>query len=57
MAKKAPAVPPGYHTVTPSLFVAGAARALDFYKKHGYSALGPVFEEAGMPHLEMHKKT
>jgi PhnB protein len=33
MAKKAPAVPPGYHTVTPSLFVAEAARALDFYKK------------------------
>jgi predicted GNAT family N-acyltransferase len=29
--------------------------ALDFYKKHGYSPIGPVFEEAGMPHLEMHK--
>ena len=33
MAKKAPAVPKGYHTVTPSLCVAGAAQAIDFYKK------------------------
>ena len=30
--------------------------ALEFYKKHGYEPVGPVFEEAGMPHLEMHKK-
>jgi predicted GNAT family N-acyltransferase len=30
--------------------------ALDFYKKHGYVPVGSVFEEAGMPHLEMHKK-
>ena len=27
------AIPKGYHTVTPSLFVAGAAKAIDFYKK------------------------
>jgi PhnB protein len=33
MAKKAPATPKGYHTVTPSLFVAGAAKAIEFYKK------------------------
>jgi PhnB protein len=33
MPKKAPATPTGYHTVTPSLCVAGAAKALDFYKK------------------------
>ena len=33
MAAKAQAIPKGYHTVTPSLFVAGAARAIDFYKK------------------------
>jgi len=33
MAKKAPAVPKGYHTLTPSLCVAGAAQAIDFYKK------------------------
>jgi PhnB protein len=26
-------IPKGYHTVTPSIFVAGAAKALDFYKK------------------------
>jgi len=31
-------------------------QALEFYKKHGYEPLGPVFQEAGMPHLEMHKK-
>jgi PhnB protein len=28
-----PPVPAGYHTVTPYLCVAGAARALDFYKE------------------------
>ena len=33
MAKKAAATPKGYHTVTPSLFVAGAAEAIEFYKK------------------------
>ena len=33
MAKNAPSTPKGYHTVTPSLFVAGATKALEFYKK------------------------
>jgi uncharacterized glyoxalase superfamily protein PhnB len=33
MATKAQAIPKGHHTVTPSLFVAGAAKAIDFYKK------------------------
>ena len=33
MANKAQAVPKGYHTVTPSLFVTGAAKAIEFYKK------------------------
>ncbi|MDQ3223880.1 MAG: VOC family protein [Gemmatimonadota bacterium] len=33
MATKAQAIPKGYHTVTPSLFVNGAAKAIDFYKK------------------------
>ena len=33
MANKAQAIPKGRHTVTPSLFVAGAAKAIDFYKK------------------------
>ena len=33
MAKTTPGIPKGYHTVTPSLFVAGAAKAIDFYKK------------------------
>jgi len=33
MAKKAQAIPEGYHTVTPSLFVRGAGQAIDFYKK------------------------
>jgi PhnB protein len=33
MPKKAQAIPKGYHTVTPSLVVAGATQAIDFYKK------------------------
>jgi uncharacterized glyoxalase superfamily protein PhnB len=33
MATKAQAIPKGHHSVTPSLFVAGAAKAIDFYKK------------------------
>ena len=33
MAKAAQAVPRGYHTVTPSIVVAGATKAIDFYKK------------------------
>lgn len=33
MPRSTQAVPPEYHTVTPSLVVAGAAKALDFYKK------------------------
>jgi uncharacterized glyoxalase superfamily protein PhnB len=33
MAKKAQAIPKGHHSVTPSLIVAGAAKAIDFYKK------------------------
>ena len=33
MAKKAQGVPKGYHTVTPSLVVADAAKAIEFYKK------------------------
>jgi predicted GNAT family N-acyltransferase len=30
--------------------------AMEFYKRHGYEASGAVFEEAGMPHLEMKKR-
>ncbi len=30
--------------------------AMEFYKRHGYVANGAIFEEAGMPHLEMKKK-
>jgi PhnB protein len=33
MAQATQAIPKGHHTVTPSLFVDGAARAIDFYKK------------------------
>jgi len=32
MAQKAQAIPKGHHTVTPSIFVAGAAKAIEFYK-------------------------
>lgn len=30
--------------------------ALEFYKKHGYTPVGAVFQEAGMEHLEMQKR-
>jgi predicted GNAT family N-acyltransferase len=30
--------------------------AMEFYKKYGYVPHGAVFEEAGMPHLEMKKR-
>jgi predicted GNAT family N-acyltransferase len=30
--------------------------ALEFYKRHEYQPVGAVFEEAGMPHLQMQKK-
>jgi PhnB protein len=33
MPKTAEGRPQGYHSVTPSIFVAGAAKAIDFYKK------------------------
>jgi predicted GNAT family N-acyltransferase len=31
--------------------------ALGFYRHHGYEPVGPVFEEAGIEHVEMRKKT
>lgn len=33
MANQTHAIPQGYHSVTPSLMVAGAARAIEFYAK------------------------
>jgi predicted GNAT family N-acyltransferase len=30
--------------------------AMEFYRRHGYAPHGAVFEEAGMPHLEMKKR-
>jgi predicted GNAT family N-acyltransferase len=30
--------------------------ALEFYKRHGYEAVGDVFKEAGIDHKEMRKK-
>ena len=33
MPAKAQAIPKGYHTVTPSLVVTGAAKTIEFYKK------------------------
>ncbi len=30
--------------------------ALEFYKRHGYEPVGAVFQEAGIDHLEMHKR-
>ncbi len=33
MAKQAQAIPKGHHSVTPSIVVAGAAKAIEFYQK------------------------
>jgi PhnB protein len=33
MAKSTQAIPAGHHSVTPSIMVAGAAKAIEFYKK------------------------
>ena len=33
MAKRAKAIPEGYHTITPHLTVRGAAQAIEFYKR------------------------
>jgi len=33
MAKSTQAIPEGHHSVTPSIMVAGAAKAIEFYKK------------------------
>jgi len=33
MAKKVQAIPKGYHSVTPNICVAGADRAIEFYKR------------------------
>ena len=30
--------------------------AMEFYKRYGYEPHGAVFDEAGMPHLEMKKR-
>lgn len=30
--------------------------AMEFYRRHGYEPHGGVFDEAGMPHLEMKKR-
>lgn len=30
--------------------------AMEFYKRHGYEPHGAVFDEAGMPHLEMKRR-
>lgn len=30
--------------------------AMEFYKRHGYEPHGAVFQEAGMPHLEMKRR-
>lgn len=30
--------------------------SIDFYTRRGYQAIAGVFQEAGMPHLEMHKR-
>ncbi len=36
-----------------SVFLNAQLQALDFYIKHGFMAVGPLFNEAGIPHRKM----
>ncbi len=38
------------------IFLHAQLSAMEFYKAQGYESHGAVFEEAGMPHLEMTKR-
>ena len=38
------------------VMVHSQVHARGFYEREGYAALGPVFVEAGMPHVEMRKR-
>jgi PhnB protein len=54
MAKAKKAVPEGYHTVTPSLTVDGAAEAIDWYKKAlGAKELSRAVADGKVMHAEI----
>ena len=36
-----------------AVFVNAQLQVRDFYARHGFSVVGPVFEEAGIPHVRM----
>ena len=38
-----------------SVYLHGQVHARQFYRKHGFVETGPVFEEAGIPHLKMRR--
>jgi len=38
-----------------SVVLAAQTHAIAFYRKHGFSVVGEVFEEAGIPHQEMRR--
>ncbi|MGH8686811.1 MAG: GNAT family N-acetyltransferase [Burkholderiales bacterium] len=37
----------------PRVVLSAQTHALGFYRRHGFAAVGPVFDEAGIPHQEM----
>ncbi len=39
----------------PEAVLAAQTHALGFYRKHGFREVGPIFEEAGIPHQEMRR--
>ena len=39
--------------IQPELWIDEARRAVEFYRTHGFEAVGEVYEEAGIPHQAM----
>jgi predicted GNAT family N-acyltransferase len=44
-----------YHRGMLEVFLHAQVSAMRFYEKHGFSAQGDVFQEAGIPHQLMHR--
>ncbi len=47
MSKKPTAIPPGYHSITPYLFVNEATKAIEYYKKSVWRRGGNAHGNAG----------
>jgi predicted GNAT family N-acyltransferase len=38
------------------VLLSAQVQAVEFYRRHGFTASGPVYEEAGIPHQEMRRQ-